>query len=220
MSNVKPPDPLDGLRHHWDQMAQQNVSDSVKVDASPRAQRMRFAAFASLETPAALEGTTILDVGCGVGDFWAYLKALGVHCEYVGVDVSESMVERARAKFPEATFEARDILEWDPGRRFDYVVAIGIHNVRIPGVEPLLERVTKRQFELCSRAAHVSLLTDRYPGFGPHALSWRAEDALSMALQVTEHVTVRHDYLPNDFSVTLYREPLIDRRRDLLAGLE
>jgi SAM-dependent methyltransferase len=201
-------------------MAEQNASDSVKVDASPRAQRMRFAAFAALEAAVALEGTTILDVGCGLGDLWAYLKTLGVRCEYVGVDVSEAMVVQARSKFPDATFETRDILEWDPGRRFDYVVAIGIHNVRIPGVEPLLERMTKRQFELCSRAAHVSLLTDRYPAFGPKALSWRAEDVLSMALGITANVALRHDYLPNDFSVTLYREPLIDRRGELLIGIE
>lgn len=181
---------------------------------------MRFAAFASLEFGESLEGATILDVGCGVGDFWAYLKTLGVRCEYVGVDVSSAMVERARAKFPDATFEVRDLLAWEPERRFDYVIAIGIHNVRIAGAESLLERVTQRQFELCSRAAHVSLLTDRYEGFGPQALSWRAEEVLSMALRITPYVTLRHDYLPNDFSVTLYREPLIDRRKALVAGLE
>jgi SAM-dependent methyltransferase len=220
MSDSKRTDALEELRNHWDQSAARSAPDSVRVDASPRAQRMRFAAFGSLELADSLEGATILDVGCGVGDFWAYLTAQGVRCDYLGVDVSSAMIERASAKFPDARFEVRDVLEWDPGRRFDYVIAIGIHNVRIPGVEPLLERVTRRQFELSARAAHVSLLTDRYPGFGPQALSWRAEEVLSMALAVTPHVTLRHDYLPNDFSVTLYREPLIDRRKGLLAGLE
>ena len=34
------------------------------------------------------------------------------------------------------------------------------------------------------------------------------------------YVILRHNYLPNSFSITLYREPLIDTRRDLLEELE
>ncbi len=39
---------------------------------------------------------------------------------------------------------------------------------------------------------------------------------LALALEVTPWVVLRHDYLPNDLSVTLYREPLIDTRNDLM----
>jgi len=219
MATSKETEVLAELREHWDQMARTLASDRERVDASPRAQRMRFAAFATQELGSALEGTSILDVGCGVGDLWGYLEELGVHCDYLGVDVSSAMVERARAKFPKARFEVADILGWGREQSFDYVVAFGIHNVRVAGAEPMLEATTRRQFALCRRAAHVSLLTDRFGGFGPHALAWRAEEVLGMALLVTPNVTLRHDYLPNDFSVTLYREPLIDRRRDLLGDL-
>ena len=211
MSDSKNAEVIATLRDHWDHMALDRGTDSEKVDATPRAQRMRFAAFTTLEN---LEGATILDIGCGLGDLWAFLKTLGVRCEYVGVDVSSAMVERARTKFPDATFEVANVFEWEPGRTFDYVIALGIHNVRVAGAESLLETMTRRQFELCSRAAHVSLLTDRYEGFGP-----RAEEVLAMALSISKNVTLRHDYLPNDFSVTIYREPLIDRRRELLDGL-
>lgn len=217
MSDSKNAEVIATLRDHWDHMALDRGTDSEKVDATPRAQRMRFAAFTTLEN---LEGATILDIGCGLGDLWAFLKTLGVRCEYVGVDVSSAMVERARTKFPDATFEVANVFEWEPGRTFDYVIALGIHNVRVAGAESLLETMTRRQFELCSRAAHVSLLTDRYEGFGPRALPWRAEEVLAMALSISKNVTLRHDYLPNDFSVTIYREPLIDRRRELLDGLD
>ena len=42
------------------------------------------------------------------------------------------------------------------------------------------------------------------------------EQVLALALEVTPWVVLRHDYLPSDLSVTLYREPLIDTRCDLL----
>jgi len=86
----------------------------------------------------------------------------------------------------------------------------------MPGGRELLRRVTRRQFELCRRAAHVDLLTDRYPGFDPHIQSWRVEEVLTLALSITPYVALRHDYLPNAFSVTLYREPLIDSCPGLL----
>lgn len=200
------------VRDHWDQRATQAANDCARVDATMRAQRMRFEAFVIHHE---FDGKSVLDVGCGVGDLWSHLRARGLRCEYLGTDVSAEMIRRCRERFPDAAFEALDILKWEPGRQFDYTVAIGIHNVRVEGARELLERITRRQFELCRVAAHVSLLTDRYAGFGPHAQAWRAEEILTMALGITPNVVLRHDYLPNDFSVTLYREPLIDTRKDL-----
>ena len=39
---------------------------------------------------------------------------------------------------------------------------------------------------------------------------------LTLALSITPYVRLEHDVLPNDFSITLYREPLIDRADDLV----
>jgi cyclopropane fatty-acyl-phospholipid synthase-like methyltransferase len=164
-----------------------------------------------------LSGKSLLDLGCGVGDLYAHLQTRGIRCNYTGFDISSEMIRRCRERFPGARFESGNILEWHPGDQFDYTVAIGIHAIKVEGGRQLLERITRRQFELCRVAAHVSSLTDRYSGFAPHIQAWRAEDILTMALEITPYVILRHDYLPNDFSVTLYREPLIDTRTDLIV---
>jgi hypothetical protein len=126
------------------------------------------------------------------------------------------MIDRCRVRFPEVRFECGNFLKWKPGRRFDYVISIGIHNIRVPQAAALLRETTRRQFDLCDVAAHVSVLTSRYKGFARHIRPWRAEDVLKLSLDISSYVVLRHDYLPNDFSVTLYRAPLIDTRRDLL----
>ncbi len=197
---------------YWNTKASQEASDCARIESGQRAQRMRFENFVVHHD---LIGSRILDVGCGVGDFYDHLKRRGIACDYHGVDIAEQMVGRCRERFPETRFDVADVTRWQPEVPSDYVVSFAIHNVRMEGGRELLESVTRRQFELCTKAAHVSLLTDRFPGFDAHIQPWRAEEVLSLALSLTPYVVLRHDYLPNDFSVTMYREPLIDTRQDL-----
>jgi len=206
---------LSSLRTFWDDRARREATDCERVDMSRRTQRMRFERFLLAHD---LRGRSILDVGCGVGDLWEHLCARGIACDYHGVDLSGEMAARAKARFPEATFETANVLDWDDAPRFDYVIAIGVHNVKVEGARELLERLTRKQFALARVAAHLSLLTDRYDKFGPQAMPWRAEEVLGLGLSITPYVTLRHDYLPNDFAVTLYREALIDTRKDLDLG--
>jgi SAM-dependent methyltransferase len=205
-------DTLHPVIDYWNTKAAAEANDCARIESGQRAQRMRFENFVIHHD---LVGGRILDVGCGVGDFYDHLKRRGVACGYHGVDIADQMVTRCRERFPEALFEVADVTRWEPAEPCDYVVSFAIHNVRMEGGRALLESVTRRQFELCRKAAHVSLLTDRYPGFDAHIQPWRAEEILTLALSITPYVVLRHDYLPNDFSVTLYREPLIDTRGDL-----
>ncbi|MCB9519722.1 MAG: class I SAM-dependent methyltransferase [Myxococcales bacterium] len=201
-------DATEALREHWDTRARASTSDLDRVDTSARSQRWRFDMFARFNSVA---DASVLDVGCGVGDFYAYLRAEFPSATYDGVDISSAMIERARSLHPGANFSATDVLAARPERRWDFVVAFGVHNVQLPGAETLLWDLLTRQFELCDVAAHVSLLTDRFGGFGPTALPWDPAEVLRRAFALTPYVSLRHDYLPHDFSLTLYREPLADR---------
>ena len=205
--NDAPGGGVDAVRRYWDKRASEETDACGKIESGPRGQRMRFENF---RLGVVLEGSSVLDVGCGVGDFYGHLKACSIGCDYTGVDISAPMVEQARRRYPAGRFEVANILETADEKVADYTVAFAIHNVVVPGGWQLLEAITRRQFALCRVAAHVDLLTDRFQGFDPHIQSWRAEDILALALEITPYATLRHHYLPNAFSVTLYREPLID----------
>jgi 2-polyprenyl-3-methyl-5-hydroxy-6-metoxy-1,4-benzoquinol methylase len=70
-------------------------------------------------------GRRVLDLGCGVGQLAHHLAVAGA-AEVVGVDLSERMLERARAEWahPRVTYrrEAIERLGFDPAR-FDLVVS-------------------------------------------------------------------------------------------------
>lgn len=52
-----------------------------------------------------LKGKSILDLGCGLGCLYGYLKELGWKGEYTGIDVLDMMVKGARERFPGVSFE-------------------------------------------------------------------------------------------------------------------
>ncbi|MBD3107941.1 methyltransferase domain-containing protein [Bacillus sp. AGMB 02131] len=80
---------------------------------------------------APVAGERILDLGCGTGDLAKRLTELEV--EVVGVDQSESMVQQAKAKYPEIAFEVQDATKLPYDNEFDAVFSNAVlHWVKEP----------------------------------------------------------------------------------------
>lgn len=67
-------------------------------------------------------GAAVLDLGCGTGDPIArYLLSQG--CRLTGVDVAQSMIDRASEEFPQAEWRQGDMRQLALGRQFDGVLS-------------------------------------------------------------------------------------------------
>jgi SAM-dependent methyltransferase len=77
---------------------------------------------------------SVLDLGCGYGDFLAVLRAHGHRGRYLGCDVAPGMIEAARALHGEGPDRAWH-LGATPPEPCDYAIASGILNVR-RGADP------------------------------------------------------------------------------------
>ena len=63
-------------------------------------------------------GASVLEIGCGTGELLASLRpSVGV-----GIDLSPAMIDEARRRFPDLTWEVGDAEHLQPGRTFDYIV--------------------------------------------------------------------------------------------------
>lgn len=150
-------------------------------------------------------GESVLDVGCGLGDFHGWLRQSGIEVDYRGVDLTPKMIEVARSRFPEVSFDVADVLEADLAPA-DYVVASGIFYLRKHEPFEFMKTMLARLFALCRKGVAVNTLSawaDRQEAGEFFADPLRT---VEFCRTLTPWVVLRHDYHPADFTVALFRE--------------
>lgn len=168
---------------------------------SAASQQRRFEALAGVGR---LDGARILDVGCGLGHFLDFLVALGVTVDYTGFDLTGAMVVEARRLHPGVRIERVNVLDADLPETWDYVFASGIFYLRRDSPWDYLRAMLERLAGLARRGVACNALSTR--AGKAEADEFRVEPgrALELALDIAPGVVLRHDYLPNDFTVYLY----------------
>jgi SAM-dependent methyltransferase len=168
-------------------------------------QEKRFGAILGLGE---LHGASLLDVGCGFGDLLAWLEARGVQPRYTGVDLCQPMVAHCRKRFAgsDARFVTGDALTWTPEAPADFVVASGIFGLAARDARTRLRPTLARLFTFCRKGLAVNFLSNRAPRRVAR-LQLDPCEMLKEALALTPSVRLDHSYLPNDFTLLLYRTP-------------
>lgn len=169
-------------------------------------QEKRFAALAAL---GALDGARLLDAGCGFGDLLAWLNARGVHPRYTGLDLCAPMIERCNERFrgADVRFILGDVLAHEPREPYDYVVASGIFGYAAKGTRARIQPTIERLFAMSEVGIAVNFLSASAPSRSPARLYVHPSDVLQFALTLTPAVRLDHTYMPNDFTVCMYRRP-------------
>ncbi len=151
-----------------------------------------------------LEGKSILDVGCGLGDFYAYLTGHYGHVDYTGIDINPRYIEKARQLRPAAHFAVADFGEY-AGGPFDYVVASGIFSVKIPEYKNIYFGQIKKMFALARKGVAFTMLDAAHHPNDETYAAYSIEEVRGLCRSLTDDVVVYHDYLPHDFTMVLKR---------------
>jgi len=164
--------------------------------------------FAVLAEIGALAQTRVLDVGCGLGDFYGYLCDQGTWVTYTGYDLVPDMVARASKRYPEARFIVRDVLQGLGDEPFDYIVSSGAFNIDFGGNLAAIQRVLREMYDACTRGVAINFLSITDPQTDPIFYHYDPQVMLTYCQTFCPDVRVREDYLPNDFTLYLYRATL------------
>jgi SAM-dependent methyltransferase len=172
-------------------------------------QEKRFGALAALGD---FGGATVLDVGCGFGDLLAWLRARGVQPRYTGIDLTGSMIERCRKRFEgdgerSARFIVGDALTWQSHTRYDYVIASGLFGYHAKDTRARIQPTLEHLFDIAGIGLAVNFLSGCAPTRSPGRLYVHPADVLQYALRLTPAVRLDHTYMPNDFTLCMYKRP-------------
>jgi len=203
MSSLPPPD--SAARWYEDKVRTYGFDHRGLGFRSRSSQVKRFEALLELGD---LDGRRVLDVGCGFGDFLGFLQERGIEPVYTGIDVCEPMVRRCIERFGKlARFEVADVLEYEPAQSFDYVVASGVFGLDADGVRERILPSLERMVGWARIGAAVNFLSAAYPTQAENRIYVEPGKAVEAALSLTPSVRLDHSYMPNDFTLFMYRSP-------------
>lgn len=170
---------------------------------SRRNQELRFQILAGIGD---LQNQSLLDLGCGLGCFYGYLKGKGWRGEYTGIDILDFMVRQARARFPEARFEKRDILRNPPQEKWDYVFVNGVFNHKVKDNWGWIQGMVERSMA-CARKGVAFTLLKRENAWMDKDLFYANPRELERKVRLWsgEKYKIVAGYLPEDMAVYLYK---------------
>jgi SAM-dependent methyltransferase len=109
---------------------------------------------------------SVIDLGCGFGEFLRFLRAAGHRGSFIGYDIAPGMIEKAK----ELHGEDED-RQWrigaEPTEVADFAIASGIFNVKGDVPNELWTRYTYRTIDILARAGRR--------GFGFNVLSMTSD---------------------------------------------
>jgi SAM-dependent methyltransferase len=168
-------------------------------------QNVRFSILSGLGD---MTDRSILDVGCGFGDFFGFLKQTDIKFnKYLGIDLNPEMVARSRQNYPDADFEVVDILEDDVDWSFDFVVASGIFALETPNWQETVEHILLKMCNISVIGVGANFLSS-YTNGEKLPNSHFADPGSILTLishKISNNIVLRHNYRPNDFTVYIYK---------------
>lgn len=145
-------------------------------------------------------GRSVTDIGCGLADFRTFLGTRGLGRDYLGIDINPDLIERCRVRHPDARFRQGNILtDRIDDAESDIVVMFGVLNLRFRDFDnrAFARAMISAAFRLCRRALAVDMLSARRDEAYPRedfVHYYDPTDMLGYALELTPHVTLRHDH--------------------------
>ena len=164
---------------------------------STKSQESRFKVL--LEIPGYIIGDSVLDVGCGYGDLSNYAE------NYTGIDLREKCIEIAGNRYPKIREKFIHSSIFDIENQFDWIVASGIFCFK-DDWDININLHLSRILNISKKGVAINFLSDLSKGTRDSSMKYaKISECSDIIGKYTNRFIIRHDYLPNDFTVYIYK---------------
>lgn len=169
-------------------------------------QNFRFHFIAEIE--GLLPVDSILDVGCAFGDLYLFMRSRSWNGEYCGIDIVPGLIEEGKRRYPNLDLKVMDIQNERPKRKFDWVFCSGALTSKTVEVDSHdhAESMLSIMFDLCKKGVSVNFLSPYIEYESEINFHPDLTRILDMISRLTKRFTLRHDYMPYELTVYLYKD--------------
>ena len=156
---------------------------------------------------------SVMDLGCGLGHMYEYIKSTGFHHEYFGVDISDIFVNECRRKYPDVTFLKLDILKDDLSLiscKPDYIIMNGVFtekcSLSFEEMKEYFEAFIVKAYALCNKGMAFNVMSKD--------VDWEREDLFHLPMSdlsrfltknLTRRFIIRNDYGLYEYTTYVYK---------------
>jgi len=154
-----------------------------------------------------MDGKSVLDIGCGLANYYDFLHQRGHDVDYVGYDIVPQFIESNRRRYPQLRFELRDVSRDGVAHEADYAVMCQVFNNKYEHASnaEVVKETLRAVFPAVRICASVDMLSSYVNYQEPHLNYFSPEEMFAFGKSLTPFVKLRHDYLPFHFTLFLYR---------------
>jgi 2-polyprenyl-3-methyl-5-hydroxy-6-metoxy-1,4-benzoquinol methylase len=163
-------------------------------------QTARFQALCNIDN---LSNSSILDIGCGFGDLYGFLKYRKFQTDYYGIDINENIISMGKKIYPRAHLECRDFEIKKFNTKFDWVLSSGITSHG--STYSHLTSIMKEMFKICKKGFAMNFVSDNVDYKNNNLFYSSPEKIISIVKSLSDRFTLRHDYMPYEFTVYVYK---------------
>lgn len=165
--------------------------------------------------PGDLNGKIVLDIGCGFGDLYHFLRKHGFKLKkYIGIDINQNFIEVAKKRYPECSFAIRDLLiEPYSHPVVDIGVMLGVLNFKQKNHERYVQEFIKNAFAAVKDVLIVNVISDvhnsGYPR-EPFIYYYNPSKLLAWAQKITPFCSLVQDYVAQpqyEFMLIMRKKP-------------
>ena len=156
---------------------------------------------------------SILDFGCGLSHFLKFIKRSNIgKFKYIGLDMSEKMIEASIKKYPKEKYIMTDPLK-NPRKvpRADYIVILGLFTQKLNYSEKEMFSFLKRILTLTYNKTKVALI---FNVMSPY-VDWKNkfnfyldfEKLLNfICKKLSKNFTIKHNYGLYEYTIFIYKK--------------
>lgn len=195
------------IGRHRDSLKRYGYGPNALYWSSREIQEIRFRVLSEIGIKS---GDSVLDVGCGFGDFLGWSLVQGMAIDYTGIDLSPDLLGVAIGRQPTAGFHCCDLIDFCHMHidSFDWVILSGALNEQLGDGGDYARRIITLMWSRSRKGVAFNLLDARH---APTRACWdlQSHEPASI-LDFVDSLTPNHclvdGYLDNDFTIYLHRE--------------